>query len=144
MWFVTLYDMDAGGEEELLTRGWLRGSQRRLDTDASTPWKPVHLHTRRESLEPDRIYEFNIEVRPYGILLKPGHRLKLKIKCADDETPRSFIENLGKGQIWRQAASNVSVYHNADYPSHLLLPVTRGNRIGTFISGGQLPPFRMP
>jgi uncharacterized protein len=33
------------------------------------------------------------------------------------------------------------VHHNADNPSHLLLPITRGNRIGTFISGGKLPPL---
>ncbi len=144
LWFITLYDVDADGREELLTRGWLRGSQRRIDPDATKPWQPVHLHTGREPLEPHKIYEFNIEVRPYCILLQPGHRLKLKIKCADDEIAKTFIENIGQGQIRRQRASNVTVYHNADYPSHLLLPVTRGNRIGTFISGGKLPPFRMP
>jgi putative CocE/NonD family hydrolase len=144
LWFVTLYDVDADGQEELLTRGWLRGSQRRLDPDATRPWQPVHLHTGREPLEPDKIYEFNIEVRPYCVLLQPGHQLKLIIKCADDEIPKTFIENIGQGQIRRQRASNITVYHNADYPSHLLLPVTRGNRIGTFISGGKLPPFKMP
>ena len=144
LWFITIYDVDADGREELLTRGWLRGSQRRLDPDATRPWQPVHLHIRREPLEPNKIYEFNIEVRPYCILLQPGHRLKLMIKCADDEIPKTFIENIGQGQIRRQRASNITVYHNTGYPSHLLLPVTRGNRIGTFISGGKLPPFKMP
>ncbi len=144
LWFVTLYHVDADGREELLTRGWLRGSQRIIDPDATKPWQPVHVHVRREPLEPHKIYEFNIEVRPYCILLRPGHRLKLKIKCADDETPKTFIESIGQGQIRRQRASNVTVYHNAEHPSHLLLPITRGNRIGTFISGGKLPPFRMP
>lgn len=24
-----------------------------------------------------------------------------------------------------------------DYPSHLLLPITKGNRVGTFYSGGK-------
>jgi hypothetical protein len=32
----------------------------------------------------------------------------------------------------------VSIYHDTDHPSHLLLPVIRGNRIGTFISGGMI------
>jgi hypothetical protein len=32
----------------------------------------------------------------------------------------------------------VKIYHDSDHPSHLLLPVTRGNRIGTFISGGRI------
>ena len=142
LWFASLWDVKADGVEELLTRGWLRGSQRKVDLEASRPWQPVHLHTRRELLEPNRIYEFNIEIRPYGILLPPGHRLKLKIKGADDEVPKTFIESIGGGQIWRQRASNVTVHHNAQYPSHLLLPITRGNRLGTFISGGKLEPFK--
>ena len=143
-WFASLWDVKADGEEELLTRGWLRGSQRELDPEASKPWQPVHLHTARKPLEPNRIYEFNVEIRPYGIQLPPGHSLKLKIKSVDDEKPKTFIENLGMGQIWRQKGSHVTVYHNADYPSHLLLPITSGNRLGTFISGGKLLPFSMP
>ena len=35
----------------------------------------------------------------------------------------------------------MTVHHNAENSSHLILPVTRGNRIGTFISGGKLPPI---
>jgi len=144
LWFASIWEIKADGEEELLTRGWLRGSQRELDPNASRPWQPVHLHTGRNPLEPNNIYEFNIEIRPYAILLHPGHGLKLKIKCADDELPKTFIEYIGQGQIWRQKESHVTVYHNALYPSHLLLPITGGNRIGTFISGGKLPPFSMP
>jgi len=143
-WFVSLWDIKPDGEEELLTRGWLRGSQRKIDPEESKPWQPYHLHTERNLLEPNRIYEFNIEVRPFGILLLPGHRLKLKIKCADDEPPKTFIEFIGQGQIWRQKTSYVTVYHNHKYPSHLLLPITKGNRIGTFISGGKLSPFSLP
>src|SRR5258708_3556260 len=83
LWFVSLWQFDAEGRETLLTRGWLRGSQRKLDLAASTPWQPVHLHTAREPLEPGRIYEFNIEIRPYGILLKAGERIGIKIKSSD-------------------------------------------------------------
>ena len=65
----------------------------------------------------------------------------MKIRGADDEIPDAFIETIAQGQITRPQASHVSVHHNADQPSHLLLPITRGNRIGTFISGGILPPL---
>ena len=99
----------------------------------------MHRHTRRQPLEPGEIYEFNIEVRPYGLLLKPGERIGLRIKCADDEQPRSFIERIGQGQIALPGESLVTVHHSAGYPSHLLLPVTRGNVVGTFISGGVAP-----
>jgi len=83
-WFVSLWDVKADGEEELLTRGWLRGSQRRLDPDATSPWQPVHLHRERIPLESNEIYDFNIEIRPYGILLEPGHCLDLDIEFIQD------------------------------------------------------------
>lgn len=136
LWFVSLWHIDATGEESLLTRGWLRGSQRALDRAASKPWQPVHLHTQREPLEPNKVYEFDIEVRPYVILLKPGERLAVRIKSADDDPPRNSLEAASVGHIFRRAGSHVSVHHNSEYPS-LLLPITKGNRICTFISGGK-------
>jgi predicted acyl esterase len=142
LWFAALLHIDAQGRETLLTRGWLRGSQRELDLQASKPWQPVHLHTRRDPLEPNRVYEFNIEIRPYGILLKPGERIGIRIKSADDDAPKNYLELIGIGHVSRSSASRVTLHHNADYPSHLLLPITRGNRIGTFISGGTVPPVQ--
>ena len=144
LWFISLLHIDSYGTETLLTRGWLRGAQRALDQNASPPWQPVHLHTRREPLEPNKIYEFNIEIRPYAILLKAGERLAVRIKSADDETPANSLEAAATGHLWRRSGSRVSVYHNSEYPSHLLLPITKGNRIGTFISGGKLPPLPKP
>lgn len=144
LWFVSLLHRDAQGHERLLTRGWLRGSQRRLDPDKSKPWRPYHRHDKREPLSPNEIYEFNIEVNPVGILLKPGERLGLRIKSADNEEPQNTVEHTGMGHIARGTASHVTVHHNAERPSHLLLPVTRGNIIGTFISGGKLPPLIKP
>ena len=141
LWFVTLIHVDGDGNEELLTRGWLRGSQRALDEQASRPWQPVHRHTAREPLVPGEIYKFNIEIRPYCIVLEPGERIAVKIRCADDEAPRTFIELIGQGQISRPKSSTVTVHHSARHPSHLLLPITMGNRIGTFLSGGRPPPL---
>jgi uncharacterized protein len=144
LWFVSLWHIDVDGRTTLLTRGWLRGSQRRLDLKASKPWQPVHAHTQRELLEPNKIYEFNIEIRPYGILLKTGERIGIKIKSADDDVPQNSLEWIGIGHVSRRASSHVTVHHNADHPSHLLLPITKGNRIGTYISGGKLPSLQRP
>lgn len=143
LWFASLIRLDADNNEELLTRGWLRGSQRKLDPQSSRSWQPVHTHTEREMLTPDEVYEFNIEIRPYALLLKPGEKLGLRIKSADDEKPKTFIELIGQGQISRPNSSKVTVYHNAKYPSHLLVPITRGNNLGTFISGGTAQPLKL-
>ena len=138
LWFVSLWEVDPGGAERLLTRGWLRGSQRRLDPARSRPWQPVHLHTARESLVPDEITEFAIEIRPYGLLLKLGHRLRLRIRCCDDEVPANHLHAIGAGHLVSQDTTRVTVYHDAERPSHLLLPITMGNRLGTFMSGGRI------
>lgn len=144
LWFVTFLDIDPEGKETLLTRGWLRGSQRAVDPELSKTWQPYHLHTKREPLTPGEVYEFNIEIRPYGILFRAGHRIGIRIKCIDDEKPINALEAHNVGHLWRQASSRITVFHNADYPSHLLLPVTKGNVIGTYMSGGNLPKELFP
>ena len=141
LWYASLWHIDGKGEKRMLTRGWLRGSQRRLDPKQSKPWLPVHLHEKREPLEPNKITEFAIDIRPYGILVKAGERLSLKIKCADDEKPTNISEVSSSGHLIRRTAAHVTVHHNHDCPSHLLLPITKGNVVGTFISGGKLPPI---
>ena len=135
LWFASLREVDAEGRETILTRGWLRGSHRAVDHDRSKPWEPFHPHTRVEPLQPGQVYEFNIGIVPTGHLFKAGSRIKLKISCCDDPPTNSF-EVIGTGHIRRQTPSRVTVYHNADHPSHLLLPITSGNVMGTYISGG--------
>lgn len=142
LFFVSLFHIAADGERRRLTRGWLRGSQRELDPVRSKPWLPYHKHERRQPLEPGKAYEFNIELRPYAILLKDGERLEVQIKSADDdEQPETALHSVGTGHVARRDASRISIHHNGDHPSHLLLPITRGNRIGTFMSGGRIPPL---
>ena len=138
LWFASLLEVAPDGEERLLTRGWLRGSQRRLDPSRSKSWQPYHLHTSRDALRPGEVTTFDIEVRPYAILLRPGYRLALRLKCADEEQPQHDLQWIAQGHLHRPVASTVTIHHSAEYPSQLLLPVTRGNRIGTYFSGGQV------
>lgn len=141
LWFVTLFQEDEAGTETILTRGWLRGSQRAVDPSKSTPWSIHHPHDRREPLKPGEIYEFNIEIVPTAVLLKAGMRLGLRIRATDqDAVPNDFIDVHAYGHLWRETHQTITVYHSNSYPSHLLVPVTRGNRLGTFASGGVMPP----
>jgi len=71
--------------------------------------------------------------------LTDGQRLKLKISSSDLEKVTSFNERTSRGHLLRPTASTVTVHHSHDYPSHLLLPITKGNRIEMFFSGGKLP-----
>lgn len=136
LWFISLRHVDPEGNEKVLTRGWLRGSHREVDPKRSRPWAPFHPHTKSEPLTPGRIYEFNIPVLPTGVLLKKGGRLGLRISSSDDQ-PKNPLEMIASGHLRRQSASRITVYGDADHPSHLLLPITRGNILGTFISGAE-------
>jgi predicted acyl esterase len=136
LWFVSLREVDRDGKERILTRGWLRGSHREVCPKRSTPWRPYHPHTKSEPLTPGEIYEFKIEILPTANLFKAGSRIKLKIACCDDQ-PSNSLESIAGGHIRRQSGSRVTVFHNEDHPSHLVLPITAGNVIGTYISGGK-------
>lgn len=57
---------------------------------------------------------------------------------------RSKASQPATSRLWRQECSRITVYHNAEYPSHLLLPITRGNVIGTYISGGKMASEFLP
>lgn len=134
--FISLWDVDKDGNEKVITRGWLRGSHREVDPERSRPWYPYHPHTSAEPLIPDKVHEFNIGLHPAAYLFKAGSRIKMKITGKDDE-PKHTFEAIAGGHISRQSPSRISLYHSQEYPSHLLLPVTKGNILGTFISGGK-------
>ncbi|MBI1994222.1 MAG: hypothetical protein HYS67_07420, partial [Deltaproteobacteria bacterium] len=37
--------------------------------------------------------------------------------------------------------ARITIHHDETHPSHLDLPITRGNIIGTFFSGGDITSF---
>lgn len=136
--FATVLLRDREGRETELTRGWLRASQREL-LPGCEPWQPVLSHRRRDPLEPGQIYPLTFPIVATGRLLQPGEQLGLRIKSADDEPAINRLQQVSRGGIWLQTPVRVSIYHDADHPSHLLVPITRGNLIGTFLGGGFLP-----
>jgi predicted acyl esterase len=138
--FVTLLLIDRDAHEHELTRGWLRASQRRLRED-STPWEPVQAHESRELLEPGVIYELRIPVVATARLFQAGERIALRIKGADDEAAVNSLQALARNHVRRPRPARITVYHDESHPSRLDLPITRGNIIGTFFSGGDISSF---
>lgn len=134
-WIISLLEIDADGNERILTKGWLKGSHRELDMDKTTPWEPVHTHAASEPLEPNEVYEFDIKIVPTANLFRAGTKIGLKIACADGK-PKTPLERIGTGSMTRTAVSRVTVFHNEEHPSYLLLPITKGNILNTYYSGG--------
>ncbi|MDT7888597.1 MAG: CocE/NonD family hydrolase [Desulfurococcales archaeon] len=135
-WVISLILVKPDSTELTLTKGWLRASYHNdIDPIKSRPWKPYYRYVKREPLTPGKIYRFSIPLVPTGVMIKPRYRLAIKISSVDDP-PKYAHERPASGHIRRQKPSRITVYHNAEYPSHILLPITRGGIFQLYVSGG--------
>lgn len=122
---VKLWNIMPNGERLPISRwGALRASHR-LDKEKSTPWLPVHDHSKKELVTPGEINEYVIEVNPIGMGIKPGNKLQLEITSMDVFKYQQYNWN-GKvgsmGPVPSAKAINYKIFRDAIYPSHLLMP----------------------
>lgn len=75
-------------------------------------------------LEPGEVAEYTIKLNPIGCMFKPGQKLRLYVSSSDFP---NFDRNHNTGKdYWSDAELRVAqqaIYHSADRPSHLVLPV---------------------
>jgi len=113
--------------ERELTRGWLKASHRALDPKRSKPWAPWHPLTMeaQKPVVPGEVNEYQIEILSTANLFEKGHRICLDITSLDlatgvaGETNVEYIAN----HVCSSKTVLHKIYHNAEYPSHLLLPI---------------------
>lgn len=134
--FASLWDCDLEGKETCLCRGYLKASHRDLDSQLSKPYHPVPKHIDPQPVVPGQVYLLSIGFAPIANYFKAGHRIMLKISSSDDDPENLF--QVGMYHLCSQTPNTITVYHDAFHPSHLLLPVTKGNIIGTYVSGGDI------
>lgn len=132
--FVLLSDVAPDGQRFGLQRGLLRASHRSLEPELSDfvtiggekiLIRPHHPHDRPEPVPPHVACEFQIEIPALGHVFRPGHRLAVTI------TRPPLADPVGKtkgGQPSYQydsypPAGTVTILHDAEHPSSLLLPV---------------------
>ena len=106
---------------DLVSRGWLRASHRRMDEARSTEMEPYHTHTSPEAIVPGRVYRYDISVEPMAYLFKKGSRIRLEIVNGDSP--------ITEGAYWAHyyrpnQIGEDTIHHSAEYPSALILPVT--------------------
>ncbi|MGH2782107.1 MAG: CocE/NonD family hydrolase, partial [Thermoleophilaceae bacterium] len=82
-WYAKLSDVAPDGSESIITEGSLRASHRALDPAKSTPTRPYHPHVDPRPIEPNRFYEYDIEIWPTAYRLARGHRLQLRLTSSD-------------------------------------------------------------
>lgn len=77
-----------------------------------------------ELLEPNKVYQYTIDLWATSNLFKKGHRIRVDISSSN--FPR-FDRNPNTGHPFGQntdlQSATQTIYHNSEYPSHILLPV---------------------
>jgi predicted acyl esterase len=91
-------------------------------------------------LTPGEVYAVKVALAPMAREVQIGERIGLRVKLADDEKPMDPLRATSFGHIHRQTAARLTVHHSPDRASCVLLPITAGNRIGTYLSDGVLEP----
>jgi len=113
--------------ERELTRGWLKASYRAIDPKRTKAWKPWHKLTReaRQMVVPGEINEYQVEVISTANLFEKGHRISVEITSLDLPTGSGFGNNCEYVPYHVCSSKTVvhKIYHNEQYPSHLLLPM---------------------
>jgi len=75
-------------------------------------------------IEPGKIYNYEIKLRPAGIVFKKGHRIRVEIYSSDFPI---FNRNLNTGKnpytSTEMLKANKAIYHDAEHSSHIVLPV---------------------
>jgi len=110
-WILRLAKSDRKGKALLLGTGIIRARYRESFSEPKL-------------LEPNKLYEYHLDMWHTGVTVDEGERLVLVVSSA--LFPK-FSRNLNTGGHNETETNYVSakqtIYHEKDYPSHILLPV---------------------
>ncbi|MEO0983902.1 MAG: CocE/NonD family hydrolase [Pseudomonadota bacterium] len=126
--FVAVKKYDAAGDEVTffgkagfakspVAIGWLRVSQRELDTDRSTPLQPVLAHERSLKLSRGEIAPVEIEILPSSTRFLPGETLEVAVQGRD------HFEHMALAHENTVNRGAHVIHAGGAYDSHLLVPV---------------------
>jgi uncharacterized protein len=103
----------------VVTKGWLRASHRDIDRDRSLANAPWYAHVAPASIQPDKIYEYEIAVMPTAHRFKKGNRIRLELSNGDSQfTDFVFHHDYAPFKVGRDL-----IHHDIDHPSRLIIPV---------------------
>lgn len=120
-WFVKMADIDPERNVTPVSMGHLKASFREVDDTKSKPGQPFHPFTNPIRPEPNRVYEYQIEMVPIFHTFRAGHKVFIQI-ASDDFWYQEHLRSLEVAEML-PVPSKQTIYHDKDHPSHLLLPV---------------------
>lgn len=118
-WFVRVGDIAPDGQIKMLSFGQLKASLREIDEAKSKPGQPYHSFRNPVKVNPDAVYEYQIELVPIFHTFKKEHKIWVQITSDDLNFALTNAGDLVCGPVPAENA----IYHDPEYASHLLLPV---------------------
>jgi hypothetical protein len=117
---ATISEIRPDGQEIYVQSGWLRASQRAL-ADTATELRPAHTNLKSDAadLPPGEFTAVRVELFPFAHPFRAGSRLRLTIHAPGDNRPVWEFRTIDNGET-------VTIAHDADHPSRLVLPVVSG------------------
>ena len=118
---VTISEVRPDGTEIYVQSGWLRASQRALDTTASTDLTPVYTNAEADAadLPPTEFTLARVAVFPFAHPFRAGSRLRLTIDAPGNNRAIWAFRTIAAGE-------KVEIAHDTDHPSRLVLSVVPG------------------
>ncbi|HEX8752938.1 MAG TPA: CocE/NonD family hydrolase [Solirubrobacterales bacterium] len=117
---ATISEVRPDGKETFVQNGWVRGDERKLDPQKSTPLEPV-LSLRESDVEPMPANEFvkvTIPLYYEGHAYRAGSRIRVTIAAPNGTQPIwAFARTEPAGK------AKVAIAYGPKTPSNLLLPV---------------------
>jgi len=108
---AALVDVFPNGYLHLIQEGIQRASYRESDTGPTF-------------LEPEKIYDYTIDLWATSYVVKAGHRLRVEISSSNFDR---FDRNLNTGNEFgvslEQMTATQKIYHTAEHPSRIRLPI---------------------
>ncbi len=120
-WFVRLGEVSPDGKVSLFTQNLLKASYHEVDKSQSRPGQPWHTFQNPVPPEPEKVYEYQIEITPIFHTFKKGSKIWIQI-ANDDFEYQTSLRTIYNAETLPLPVTNM-VYHDSRYPSHLLLPV---------------------
>lgn len=113
-WLARICDVDPGGRSINIAEGVIRARFRSRD------------FSKEELLEPNQVYEYTIDLQAMSNVFKKGHRIRIDITSSNFPLwDRNLNTGEHNGTSSRYQRAEQTILHDAEHPSHIILPLIR-------------------
>jgi putative CocE/NonD family hydrolase len=114
-WFVHLVEVDQDGKSSIL---WSNGSGGQIRA------RYRNSLTKPQLIEKGKIYKYTIDLWQTGVMIAPGHRLRVEVASSAFPKAERNLNTGGSNETGtRFVSAHQAIYHDARRPSHILLPM---------------------